>query len=110
VVAAPSDIPAPPAAIPAENPAGGIAAAPQVPSVGSNESRSDLNAARGKALESAVADQAASAEEWVTRIVALHDAGDIAAAAESLRAFRATEPNADRHLPEQLREWAGSVR
>ncbi len=43
------------------------------------------------------------------KITALHAAGDIAAAADALRAFRATVPDADRHLPESLREWAGSV-
>jgi hypothetical protein len=46
---------------------------------------------------------------WASRIAALHDAGDIAAATEELRAFRAAYPDAEQYLPESLREWAGSV-
>jgi hypothetical protein len=107
VTAAPSLDLAPPAAMPADNSA--IAAASQVPSVGSNESRGDAAAERGKAAASTASGELASPEVWVARILSLHDAGDIAAAADALRAFRATEPNADRHLPAQLREWAGSV-
>jgi hypothetical protein len=57
-----------------------------------------------------VTGEAASPEEWVTRILALHDAGDIAAAEDTLRAFRAAMPDADRYLPESLREWAALVR
>lgn len=110
VVAAPSDIPAPPAAIPAENPAGGIAAASQVPSVGSNESRSVAGAKRGELADSMVTGEAASPEEWVTKILALHDAGDIAAAEDTLRAFRVAVPDADRYLPKSLGEWAALVR
>jgi len=109
VMAAPSDVPAPPAAMPAENPAGGIAAASQVPSVGSNESHSDAGAKRGAVADSIVTGAAASAEDWVAKVLALHDAGDIAAAADTLRAFRAAVPDADRHLPESLREWAESL-
>jgi hypothetical protein len=110
VTAAPSLDPAPPAAMPAENSAGAIAAAPQVPSVGSNESRGDAGAKRGQAVDSTATGEVASPEEWVTRILALHDAGDIAAAADVLRAFRAAVPDADRYLPESLREWAALVR
>ena len=96
--------------MPAENPAGGIVAASQVPLVGSNESRSDAGAKRGEVADSIVTGGIASPEEWVTRILALHDAGDMAAAADTLRAFRVAVPDADRHLPESLREWASLVR
>jgi hypothetical protein len=99
-----------PAAIPAESTIGATAAAPQAPSVGSNESRADFDAARSKAVDAAVTDQVAVAEEWVAKITALHAAGDIAGAEEALRAFRATVPDADRYLPEWLGEWAARER
>jgi hypothetical protein len=67
-------------------------------------------AARNQAAEAAVADQVAVVDEWVQRITALHAAGDIAAAENALRAFRAAVPDADRHLPESLKEWAALVR
>lgn len=47
--------------------------------------------------------------EWAARIESLHDAGDLAGAAAELRAFRAEYQDADRHLPDALREWAASV-
>jgi hypothetical protein len=74
------------------------------------EDRGGLGAARSKAADAALTEGGVNVDEWVQRIVALHAAGDVAAAAEQLRAFRAAEPGADRHLPESLREWAGSVR
>lgn len=57
-----------------------------------------------------VTGEAASPEEWVTKILALHDAGDIAAAEDTLRAFRVAVPDADRYLPKSLGEWAALVR
>ena len=45
---------------------------------------------------------------WANRIVALHDAGDLAAAAAELRAFRAAYPDADGYLPVGLRAWAAA--
>jgi hypothetical protein len=48
-------------------------------------------------------------EAWTEKIVALHAAGDVAAAEHALRAFRAAEPGADKYLPESLREWARTV-
>jgi hypothetical protein len=50
-----------------------------------------------------------SAADWTARIEALHASGDLADAADALRAFRATDPDADAHLPESLREWARTV-
>lgn len=52
---------------------------------------------------------APSPEAWASRIAALHDAGDMAAAAAELRAFRASHSDADRYLPGPLRAWAASV-
>jgi len=46
---------------------------------------------------------------WATRIAALHDAGDLAAAEAELRAFRAAHPDADDYLPESVHAWAASV-
>lgn len=46
---------------------------------------------------------------WASRVAALHDAGDIAAATAELRAFRAAYPDAEKYLPESLHEWAASV-
>jgi hypothetical protein len=49
------------------------------------------------------------AETWTARILALYAAGDVRAAADALRAFRAADPAADTYLPESLREWARTV-
>ena len=48
--------------------------------------------------------------DWAARIESLYDAGDLEDAAAELQAFRAEYEDADRHLPEALREWAASVR
>ena len=47
--------------------------------------------------------------DWIARIEALHASGDLAGAAEALREFRAADPDAESHLPEELRDWARSV-
>lgn len=52
---------------------------------------------------------AAGPEASVRRIVALHDAGDLAAASDELRAFRRAYPDADVRLPTSLRTWASTV-
>jgi hypothetical protein len=49
------------------------------------------------------------ADAWVRRIADLYAAGDDAAAAAELRAFRAAYPDADSRLPEPLRAWAATV-
>jgi hypothetical protein len=46
---------------------------------------------------------------WVERIEAAYRAGDRETAAAHLRAFRAADPAADDHLPEELRDWARTV-
>jgi resuscitation-promoting factor RpfA len=68
-----------------------------------------LSAESSKAADAAPTEGVVHVDEWVQRIMALHEAGDVAAAADALRALRAAEPGADRHLPESLREWARSV-
>jgi hypothetical protein len=65
-------------------------------------------AARQAAAEQSVA-AAPTPEAWASRIAALHDAGDIDAAAAELRAFRASHADAERYLPERLGGWAASV-
>jgi hypothetical protein len=50
-----------------------------------------------------------SAADWTARIEALHASGDLADAADALRAFRAADPDADAYLPDSLREWARAV-
>jgi hypothetical protein len=47
--------------------------------------------------------------QWATLIETLHASGDLAAAAAQLRAFRAQHADADRQLPEAIREWASTV-
>ncbi len=48
-------------------------------------------------------------EVWVDRIVKLHASGELAAAADELRAFRGAFADADARLPADLREWASTV-
>lgn len=50
-----------------------------------------------------------SPDAWARRIAELHDAGDVAAAAAELRAFREAYSDADDRLPESLRGWAASL-
>jgi hypothetical protein len=114
LTAAPQAVPASPAArmpaaMPAESTVGATAAASRAPPVGSNESRADSNAARSKAVDAAMTEQATVADGWVEKIMDLHAAGDIAAAEDALQAFRAAVPDADRYLPESLKAWAGSL-
>jgi hypothetical protein len=53
--------------------------------------------------------EAMSQVQWATLIEKLYASGDRAAAAAQLRAFRIKDPDADRYLPEALREWASTV-
>jgi cytoskeletal protein RodZ len=46
---------------------------------------------------------------WAEKITALHRSGDVTAATDALRAFRAADPDADTYLPDSLREWARTV-
>ena len=49
------------------------------------------------------------AAAWAARVVAMHESGDFAAAEHALRAFRASDPDADSYLPDSLRDWARTV-
>jgi hypothetical protein len=49
------------------------------------------------------------AATWAAKIVALHASGDVTAAEDALRAFRADDPDADTYLPDSLRDWARTV-
>ena len=94
-------------------------AAPAAPtsdaaSVLSGERAATAGVAPRAAMEAAAAKQSVAARPespaaWASRIAALHDAGDLAAAETELRAFRAAHPDADDYLPEALRAWAASV-
>ena len=101
--------PAPPLSQPA------VSAAPaKAPSRASAEAPAGIAAQAERELgespraESAAAD-AASPEAWALRVEDLFDAGDRVAAAAELRAFRAAHAEADRYLPEALRDWAATV-
>ena len=48
--------------------------------------------------------------QWAALIETLYASGDRATAAAQLRAFRVEHADADRYLPEALREWASEVR
>jgi hypothetical protein len=111
----------PPAAPPpaAERPSVLPPAAPAAPAASdtanimSEEREATAGLAPRAALETAakqsVAATAESPADWASRIAALHDAGDLAAAEAELRAFRAAHPDADGYLPEPVRAWASSV-
>jgi hypothetical protein len=88
------------------------------------ESRADGTLAAGAPAPAAAAEGAAARTEssspasptgempparWATLIESLYTSGDRAAAAAQLRTFRVEHPDADRYLPEALREWASTV-
>ncbi len=90
----------------------------------SGESRADgtlalgapapTSAAEGPAGRSQSSSPAAPTGEmppakWATLIETLYASGDHTAAAEQLRAFRIEHEDADRYLPEAIREWASTV-
>jgi hypothetical protein len=62
------------------------------------------------ARQESAAAAAHDATAWADTVAALHDAGDLAAAADALREFRASYPDADTHLPRALRDWARTVK
>jgi hypothetical protein len=66
---------------------------------------------RGAASADAAATESVtlSAEVWAHQVADLHAAGDVAMAAAELQAFRAAYPDADAHLPQDLRAWAATV-
>jgi hypothetical protein len=67
-------------------------------------------AAPAPALERGRSNEAPGAADRAARIATLYASGDIAGAADALRAFRAADPNADTYLPDSLRGWARTVK
>lgn len=114
--ASPPAAPPPAAGRPSVQPPPAPVAAPtsDAASVLSGERAATAGVAPRAAMEAAAAKQSVAARPespaaWASRIAALHDAGDLAAAETELRAFRAAHPDADDYLPEALRAWAASV-
>lgn len=102
---------APPAAASAESrdepPTRSRAAAPAPAPAGiATQAERELGESQ-RAMESA--DFAMTPEAWAARVEELFAADDHAAAAAVLRAFRTAYADADRYLPEALRDWAGTV-
>jgi hypothetical protein len=77
-------------------------AAPQLSSEVASEAVADSARQRGSVAP-------LSAEDWAARVEALYASGDVAGAADTLRAFRVADPDAESYLPESLREWARTV-
>ena len=89
----------------------------QAPVAGKDRSEAYENQARSSAkgaaesVEGRGAETFPAADRWAAKIEALAEAGEYAAAARELRAFRDAygRGNADRELSEALRAWASSV-
>jgi len=94
------------------------------PPQSSRESRADDELAAGATAPAATAERADARAnssaiapptvemrpaQWATLIETLYASGDLATAAAQLRAFRIEHLDADRYLPEALREWASTV-
>ena len=79
---------------------------------GAYENRAGSSAkGAAESVEGRGAETFPAADRWAAKIEALAEAGDYAAAARELRAFRDAygRGNADRELSEALRAWASSV-
>ena len=94
-----------PAAPEAEAPAevGSTAAAP-------SGVAAEADAAAGARYRATAPAPSPAVQDWAARIESLYGAGDLTGAATELRAFRAAYPDADRHLPDALRQWAAAVK
>jgi hypothetical protein len=82
------------------------------PAAGAAMARVDESSARadGKRRDEAAATPPLAPDAWVTKIVALMNAGLRDDAARELRAFRNAYPDADNRLPLSLRDWAATVK
>lgn len=104
-------------AAPVESQAEMPSATVQAPVAGKDRSEAYENQARSSAkgaaesVEGRGAETFPAADRWAAKIEALAEAGEYAAAARELRAFRDAygRGNADRELSEALRAWASSV-
>lgn len=102
-VAVPDRAPAQSATVPVPPPA--------APSTTAKATASDTAAAPSSPARESNRGIAAShdAAAWAAKIEALHASGDVTAAEQALRAFRAADPDADAYLPDSLRDWARTV-
>lgn len=77
-----------------------------------NEARRDerMSQAAGASAPAPSARAAQPPDAWISRIVALYNAGQRDDAERELRAFREAYVDADQRLPESLRAWATSVK
>ena len=116
-----------PGVAPSQEPAGKAVSrsdAALEPPQSSRESRADDELAAGTTAPAATAERADARAnssaiapptvemrpaQWATLIETLYASGDLATAAAQLRAFRIEHLDADRYLPEALREWASTV-
>ncbi|MBP9592126.1 MAG: hypothetical protein KBE42_08650 [Steroidobacteraceae bacterium] len=104
-------------AAPVESQAEMPSATVQAPVAGKDRSEAYENQARSSAkgaaesVEGRGAETFPAADRWAAKIEALAEAGEYAAAARELRAFRDAygREEADRELSEELRAWASSV-
>jgi hypothetical protein len=119
--------PVPPPAAPVEPAESGASRSDAAPGPRqlSKESRANAEPAAGAPAPAPAAERAAARAEsssldaptaemppaqWAALIETLYASGDRATAAAQLRAFRVEHADADRYLPEALREWASEVR
>jgi hypothetical protein len=72
-------------------------------------SAAESTAARSESTSPASPVRRLPPAKWAALIETLYSSGDRATAAAQLRAFRIEYPDADRYLPESLREWASTV-
>ena len=104
-------------AAPVESQAEMPSATVQAPVAGKDRSEAYENQARSSAkgaaesVEGRGAETFPAADRWAAKFEALAEAGEYAAAARELRAFRDAygREEADRELSEELRAWASSV-
>lgn len=102
-------------------PPGNVTAQPSGPALVVTQDRAETApgprpapAASSEAFETAQAQRAITAARstpaaWAEAIAAARASGDLAGAERELRAFRATWPEADAWLPQDLRAWARTV-
>jgi type IV secretory pathway VirB10-like protein len=78
----------------------------------SKAAASSAEAITGNAMRSAAPEPESetSPAQWSTQIESLYRSGDVGAAELRLRAFRAAYADADQYLPQELRDWASSIK
>jgi type IV secretory pathway VirB10-like protein len=78
----------------------------------SKAAESSAEAIAGNAMRPAAPEPApgTSPAQWSAQVDRLYRSGDIGAAERQLRAFRAAYADADQYLPQELRDWASSIK